>query len=69
MLSNGFYTEEVCRSLEALSPIDAIRAIHQAYLQLKALNENLDCSPYDNGGALGALRECLKEAGHIGFID
>lgn len=60
-------TERYCDTLEALQPNKAIRAIHHAWLQLTALTEHVDCEPYDNGPAIDALAECLKQAGHIGF--
>lgn len=60
-------TERYCTKLESLSRVDAIRAIHQAYLQLAALDHNVDCAPYDNAPALAALRNVLRDAGHPGF--
>ena len=61
------HTELYCETLGRLDPAKAIRAIHQAHLQLAALNQNVDCEHYDNAPALAALFECLKDAGHIGF--
>jgi hypothetical protein len=60
-------TELYCLTPDALELKQAIRAIQLAYLQLKALTNNVDCSPYDNGLALRELRLCLRQAGHIGF--
>lgn len=61
------HTEEFCRTLHALDLELAIRAIHQALLQLTALNNNVDCDCYDQGPSIAALEACMKQAGHIGF--
>jgi hypothetical protein len=61
------HPELYCKNLDSLEPIKAIRAIHQAYLQLRALTENVDCEHYDNQPALTELEDCLRMAGHIGF--
>lgn len=61
-----FYTEKVCTSLEALEPAKAIRAIHRALLQLEA-GEKLGFDCLDNSDAIAALRECMRDAGHIGY--
>lgn len=60
-------TERYCDNLETLLLEDFVRAIHQAWLQLNSLNENVDCEHYDNGPAIDALADCLEQAGHIGF--
>ena len=65
-------TEQYCKQLHALDPVDAIRAIHEAYLQLKAMSDSkgrvcVDGQTYDNKPALRSLRKCLQDAGHIGF--
>lgn len=62
-----FVTEQVCAHLTELELAQAIRAIHQAHLQLSALTANVDCAPYDNAPALKALADCLRVAGHPGF--
>ena len=61
------HTEQYCKTLESLDPIKAIRAIHEAFLQLAALTSHIDCGSFDNTPSLSSLRECLKEAGHVGF--
>lgn len=61
------HTETYCPNLANLDPVKAIRAIQQAELQLRALDEFVDCEHYDNGPALDALRECLRDAGHPGY--
>lgn len=63
------HTELYCANLSALDPIKAIRAIHQAWLQLAALNTNVDCESFDNAPALASLAQCLVDAGHAGFND
>lgn len=60
-------TERYCETLEKVDRRDAIRAIHQAWLQLSALNNNVDCEHFDNEPALSALAEVLRVAGHPGF--
>lgn len=64
----AFATETVCTSLDNLSPVDAIRAIHFAHLQLSAINRECDCGNYDNAPLLAALVQCLKAAGHPGYV-
>lgn len=60
-------TETYCCTLSALDPVKAIRAIHQALIQLSALDSSVDCQHFDNGPALADLRDCMKQAGHMGF--
>lgn len=55
------HTENYCDSLERLDPVAAIRAVHQAWLQMRALTS---CGHYDNAPAIEALRACLEQAGH-----
>lgn len=62
-------TERYCETLGALDPAQAIRAIHQAWLQLSALSEIASAESYDNTPALAALAQCLSDAGHMGFPD
>lgn len=55
-----WHTELYCESLDDLDKMEAIRAIHQAWIQLQA-----QVSPsYDNAPAIEALRRCLAAAGH-----
>ncbi len=61
------HTELYCATLDRLDPVQAVRAIHQAYLQLRAVDTACDVEPYDNAPALDALKACLAQAGHPGF--
>ena len=61
------HTETYCTTLDRLDPVAAIRAVHQAYLQLAALDRHCDVEPFDNAPALEALGACLAQAGHPGF--
>lgn len=61
------HTEAACLSLDALDRVQAIRAIHQAYLQLAATMHAANSEGFDNTPAASALVACLKAAGHIGF--
>lgn len=58
-----------CKTLDALPREQAINAIHQALMQLRALGPRVerDGTTYDNAPAIAALTACLKTAGHIGF--
>ncbi len=58
------HTEAYCETLASLDPVQAVRAIHQAWLQLSALTQNCDTGDYDNAPALNALQACLAQAGH-----
>jgi len=64
-------TERYCHTMGKLDRVKAIRAIHQSYLQLKALSERVydeaTGTDFDNRPAIQKLEECLKDAGHIGF--
>lgn len=60
-------TETYCTALDNLDRVKAVRAIHQAYLQLAALMPAATAEGYDNAPAARALVECLQDAGHIGF--
>jgi hypothetical protein len=62
-----FYTEKVCTSLEALDPAKAIRAIHRALLQIEA-GEKLGFDCLDNADTIDALRACMIDAGHLGYL-
>lgn len=61
------HSELYCATLDNLDPAKAVRALHEAYLQLTALTANVDCGPYDTTPALHSLADCLQDAGHIGF--
>lgn len=58
------HTERYCGSLGALDRVKAIRAIQQAFLQLRALQGFVEDDGFDNAPALAALRQCLADAGH-----
>ena len=63
-------TEKYCSNLENLDKTQAIRAIHEAYLQLKAIKayEHIKSDNwFDNEPILRNLEKCLESAGHIGF--
>jgi hypothetical protein len=59
-----FHTETFCDTLDSLDARQAIRAIHQAYLQFSAVVANCDTGHYDNAPAIAALKACLAKAGH-----
>jgi hypothetical protein len=63
------HTETYCATLDRLDTVQAVRAIHQAYLQLRAVDRNCDVQHYDNGPALEALAMCLAQAGHPAFCE
>lgn len=56
------HTELYCPSLDQLDPVEAIRAIHAAWLQLQAAERGVEA--LDHHSALVALQRCLKAAGH-----
>lgn len=60
-------TERYCTTPDNLDRVKALRAIHQALLQLSAVVRNCDVAPYDCAPALSDLASCLKDAGHMGF--
>lgn len=60
------HTDIYCLKLADLDRVKAVRAIHQAWLQLRA-HDKIDHEPFDNEPALAALADCLKDAGHPGF--
>jgi cystathionine beta-lyase/cystathionine gamma-synthase len=62
-------TEKYCKNLENLDKIKAIRAIHEAYLQLRSLDTYENRMHWNNQPAISALEECLEDSGHIGFND
>jgi hypothetical protein len=63
------HTELYCPDLGNLDRIKAIRAIHQALLQLSAIGGQVDVdgTTYDNAPSIAALEACMVEAGHVGF--
>ena len=63
----SFHTDLYCKSLSELSPVEAIRAIHAAYLQLAAATGEVVASKLDHRPAMSALAACLRAAGHPGF--
>ncbi len=63
------HTEKYCDTIDSLHRAQAIRAIHQAWLQLRALTNSVDCDCYDNRPTMAALADCLRAAGHPGFVD
>jgi len=60
-------TESFTPQLFALEPVAAIRAIHQAWLQLDAARRGVE--GLDHGPALAALAACLAQAGHPAFAE
>lgn len=63
----SFTTEQHCKTLENLDAVSAVRAIHQGYLQLLALDTQIDCGHFNNQPALQALETCLRQAGFAGL--
>lgn len=63
------HTELYCPNLGALDSTKAIRAIHQALLQLSAIGARVEVggTTYDNAPSIAALEACMVQAGHIGF--
>ena len=62
------HTELYCPTLGALDVNKAIRAIHKAYLQLRATDDSAHADNFDNRPAMEALAECLGQAGHPAFV-
>ncbi len=60
------HTELYCQSLGSLDRTKAIRAIHEALIQLQAATAD-DGRARDHTGAIASLRACMVQAGHIGF--
>jgi len=62
------HSEIYCRDLPALDRIAAIRAIHEAWLQIGAGRRiGFDC--LDLEGTTAHLAACLAQAGHVAFQD
>ena len=62
------HTELYCPKLGDLDVNQAIRAIHQAALQLAATADAAAAEGYDNAPAIEALSACLARAGHPGYV-
>lgn len=63
------HTELYCPCLAGLDRVAAIRAIHQAWLQLTAITASVDVGCFDNAPAIAALRRCLEAVGHPAGLD
>lgn len=61
----GNHADTFCTRLEVLDPAQAIRAIHEALMQLNAAKAGVES--LDHAGAIQSLSACLNQAGHIGF--
>ncbi|AEI71132.1 hypothetical protein [EBPR siphovirus 5] len=61
------HTECYCSTLDALDRIKAIQAIHAAFLQIKAL-DTIDADSLNFDKVKAQLAECLRDAGHFGFV-
>lgn len=61
------HTEIYCTRLGDLDVGQAIRAIHEAYLQLAATAGAAKAEGFDNIPACQSLVACLQAAGHQGF--
>ena len=60
-------TERYCLTLDNLDRGQAIRAIHQALLQLAATMPAALAEGFDNVPAIQSLVQCMKDAGHMGY--
>ena len=63
------HTELYCTTLDELDPVQAIRAIHEAWAQLAAVSPYSITEGFDNAPAMASLAACLRAAGHSGFIE
>ena len=61
------HTELYCPKLGELNVNQAIRAILQAYLQLRATSDAAAAESFDNRPAMESLAACLSQAGHPAF--
>ena len=63
------HTEMYCDSLDNLDRAKAVRAIHEAWLQLSRMGHRpeIDGTTFDNALVLHALATCLHDAGHMNF--
>ena len=63
-MNNAF---EYCKTTRRVTKRELINALHQSYLQLRAIEgANLETN-FDNKPALRSAEECMSKAGHIGF--
>ncbi len=61
------HTEKYCTRLETIDPAAAIRAIHQAHIQLAAISaDKFAPGELDNAPALESLWEVLRAVGYAG---
>jgi hypothetical protein len=69
--NQGNSSDRYCETLSDLDQAQAIRAIHQAWIQLNAMSyqgrAEVDGTEYDNRATLQELATCLRAAGHLGF--
>ena len=63
------HTELYCATLDELDLVQAIRTIHEAWLQLSAVSPASLAEGFDNWPAMTNLAACLRAAGHSGFIE
>lgn len=61
------HTELYCTTLDQLDRVKAVRAIHEALLQLAATSRAAGDEGFDNAPAIAALGECLAQAGRVGY--
>lgn len=64
------HTEIFCNNLDKLDKVKAIRAVHQAYLQLAAIDAIVESDEnimFANGPVIARLAEVLADAGHPAF--
>lgn len=68
-----WHTETYCATLDQLPREEAIRAIHAAFTQLKAIGTRAESATtgqtLDNRPVIYALRECLRKAGHLETVE
>lgn len=61
------HTELYCPSLATLDPVQAIRAIHRALLQLEARRNGVEV--LDDRPAIESLKSVMASVGHPGFME
>lgn len=63
------HTEIYCDNLDNLDKAKAVRAVHQALLQLQAIGNRAQNNgiTYDNSPAIKALIDVMIDVGHAGF--
>lgn len=64
------HTEIYCDNIDNMDKVKAIRAIHQAFLQLKAIGEKVEVGGlvYDNSQTISDLADALRDVKHAGFV-